>query len=526
MAKAFFMGWPMWEKLTFVLACAIFVTVACAAVKLAYNHYRLRKFTTLEREKREQSLHRQMSQRQRPRGEAAANDVPFGVRAIESGVEVEGVWISRPNTPDSQSGQSSPGSLPPKEPVQRNNIPDLEKGLTRIQTRDLGDLSGMAHDRSTSKSTNTSATPASSGHKVDTLAGGMHDSHATRDSSPDAGITKPPRSRHPPCSYSKYSGSPYLYKRSPTVNTLEGLEAIHRASTNVNADGGSGSSESGSGGDDPGPISAAAPALLSNGRPANRTKHQSADLIMLDTHRISQAAETGQLTPKVRRPGQSRDSSVASVPQSATTPTDYFDYQALRQRQSLQNGADVNSPTNTISSPKIDALPIAVRRSSMPDVTPFAKFCQTAPPSPTSPRLDSGRRISQESTRIGRPPSAQSRYYAAPATPLASNPPTPPPPAQSAQQEEERPSFERRESQVLRGHGSGFEILKRGSFPVPVENPLERQKAMPPVSLQNTYDRSRSRSTGPGNKLQKKRRASADSQASSESERNGRNSRQ
>ncbi|KAF2770979.1 hypothetical protein EJ03DRAFT_260465, partial [Teratosphaeria nubilosa] len=104
----FFMGWPMWEKLTFVLGCAIFVTVLCAAIKLGYNHYRLSKYTALEKEKREQSLHRQMSQRRRPQGEAGANDVPFGVRAIESGIEVEGVWISRPNTPDSQSGQSSP----------------------------------------------------------------------------------------------------------------------------------------------------------------------------------------------------------------------------------------------------------------------------------------------------------------------------------------------------------------------------------------------------------------------------------
>lgn len=30
-----------------------------------------------------------------------AKDVPFGVRALESGIEVEGVWISRTNTPAS-----------------------------------------------------------------------------------------------------------------------------------------------------------------------------------------------------------------------------------------------------------------------------------------------------------------------------------------------------------------------------------------------------------------------------------------
>lgn len=29
-----------------------------------------------------------------------ANEIPFGVRAIQSGIEVEGIWISRPYTPD------------------------------------------------------------------------------------------------------------------------------------------------------------------------------------------------------------------------------------------------------------------------------------------------------------------------------------------------------------------------------------------------------------------------------------------
>lgn len=39
------------------------------------------------------------------------DDIPFGIRAIESGVEVDGVWISRSNTPN----QSAPGS-PASEP--------------------------------------------------------------------------------------------------------------------------------------------------------------------------------------------------------------------------------------------------------------------------------------------------------------------------------------------------------------------------------------------------------------------------
>jgi hypothetical protein len=79
-----------------------------------------------------------------------------------------------------------------------------------------------------------------------------------------------------------------------------------------------------------------------------------------------------------------------------------------------------------------------------------------------------------------------------------------------------RPSFEkeRRPSQVIRGHGSGFEILKPGSLPAmtpAVSPPPEKQYAVPPVSLKN-YGRSRSRSSSRGStgrKLQKKKRASS-----------------
>lgn len=36
------------------------------------------------------------------------NDIPFGVRAIQSGIQVEGIWISRPNTPDTSHVTASP----------------------------------------------------------------------------------------------------------------------------------------------------------------------------------------------------------------------------------------------------------------------------------------------------------------------------------------------------------------------------------------------------------------------------------
>ena len=43
---------------------------------------------------------------QQVHAEEMKDDIPFGVRAIESGIEVDGVWISRSNTPVGSSRAS------------------------------------------------------------------------------------------------------------------------------------------------------------------------------------------------------------------------------------------------------------------------------------------------------------------------------------------------------------------------------------------------------------------------------------
>ena len=50
------------------------------------------------------------------------NEIPFGIRAIERGVEVEGVYISRPTTPASSPGESRPATLR-NEPATTKEIP-------------------------------------------------------------------------------------------------------------------------------------------------------------------------------------------------------------------------------------------------------------------------------------------------------------------------------------------------------------------------------------------------------------------
>lgn len=72
------------------------MTILLGCVKLLYTRYRLRKYTAIASKKQAQLLERkegvEVIQRR-------VNDIPFGIRAIESGIQVDGVWISGANTP-------------------------------------------------------------------------------------------------------------------------------------------------------------------------------------------------------------------------------------------------------------------------------------------------------------------------------------------------------------------------------------------------------------------------------------------
>ncbi|KAI7508806.1 hypothetical protein KC347_g5803 [Hortaea werneckii] len=512
MGKTVFDSWALWQKLTFGLGCAMVATLLIGCVKLGYTRWQLRKYTVLvEQEKKEQSLARQMSQRRSKPYGTSKDEVPFGIRALESGIEVDGVWVSRPNTAESQSKQSSATSVGLKQPHRMSFDYDIEKQQHPVSDRPLAKsaLPSARRESSTSDRVNS--------------AGPKFSKHSSRDSSPDVMIQKPPRSRHPPCSYSRYSNIPYSYRDSSALTTFEGLEAIHRASSSIHVDGGSGSSSSSQGSDENGSISAAAPRLFTEkSRDPSRPRRPSIDLEMLNKHRQSQAAEVGQLTPRTR---MASESSGVSRPASAVSLSDQSDY-FMKSKMSSHLPQEVVPPTPTLPiSPKIEALPAAVRRSSMPEgVTPFSQFCQTAPPTPRPAKSRSpSRERSQERPQSQAPAEM-------PSLPSHSVPPAPTPPEPAKVRNEpaaesqysrklENPSFEKRGSQVVRGHGSGFEILRPGSLnpPLPTDQPPQRQRTQPPISFHNTY-RSRSNSSEGRRKLQKRRRPSMDSQTSSDTD--------
>ncbi|KAI0542890.1 hypothetical protein GGR58DRAFT_1162 [Xylaria digitata] len=95
MGVQFFSNWELWEQLTFVLAAGIVSVFLIGWVKLWWMQRLLKKHALLDEEKRA----RQMELRKSGLPARRRADIPFGVRAIQSGIEVEGIWISRPVTP-------------------------------------------------------------------------------------------------------------------------------------------------------------------------------------------------------------------------------------------------------------------------------------------------------------------------------------------------------------------------------------------------------------------------------------------
>lgn len=74
---------------------------------MVYNRYRLRKYSKVDKGKQTQTPEMLEAQ---PVTQVIStepkDEIPFGIRAIQSGIEVDGVWISRTNTPVGSSRAS------------------------------------------------------------------------------------------------------------------------------------------------------------------------------------------------------------------------------------------------------------------------------------------------------------------------------------------------------------------------------------------------------------------------------------
>ncbi|KAI9171365.1 methyltransferase [Paramyrothecium foliicola] len=94
--NAFFLSWELWQKLTFVLACCIVIVFAIGLFKLSRTNRLMRRLHELDEEKRI----RASEIRHCGTSSWGPDEIPFGVRALQKGVHVEGIWISQSDTPE------------------------------------------------------------------------------------------------------------------------------------------------------------------------------------------------------------------------------------------------------------------------------------------------------------------------------------------------------------------------------------------------------------------------------------------
>jgi len=195
-------------------------------MKLLYTRYRLRRYTAIANQKQAQLLE------QRQGGEVVqrrVNDIPFGIRAIESGIQVDGVWISGsntpiPSTPISLAASSVDEPSPPRGNRQSARVSSSSANKPRRE---------IPHPVQSDPGTST-------GTRNPPL--GVHSSEAKRDSSagrtparPDSPITEPglgSRQTYQPrhSSNLRYS-NPHLSRHSTTLDALEG----HKRNTSGSA---------------------------------------------------------------------------------------------------------------------------------------------------------------------------------------------------------------------------------------------------------------------------------------------------
>ncbi|TLS28535.1 hypothetical protein PpBr36_00400 [Pyricularia pennisetigena] len=110
MGGTFFTSWELWQQMTFVLACAICVVIFAGLCKLTWQSRYMKKQEVLDEEKRARLL----EMRKTGLSTKRTGEIPFGVRATQAGIEVEGIWVSRPSTPNpnaSSTALNNPASI-------------------------------------------------------------------------------------------------------------------------------------------------------------------------------------------------------------------------------------------------------------------------------------------------------------------------------------------------------------------------------------------------------------------------------
>lgn len=447
MGRKFFQDWALWEKMTFVLACGIVVTFIGGLCKLKYSHWKMRKYNKVAATEAAQKPEVLEAQQPPEEVQEEKDEIPFGIRAIESGIEVDGVWISRNNTPVPSSASSICN-----EPRNRQNGTSPSCDSIELE------LPQPVHGSSSRASSFDRAVSAEQ----------LPDS---RPSSPR--LSSSTRGRQAmQTSQSRYS-SPNLLRHSSTLNALEGLDSGASYATGEPSSGKQSSASSGKSSheSDESDYNASSLPRLQQDRPYGAAylspRVASAppidprvDLDLLQSHRLSHVAETGQLTPRIRKPGFSGEwASVAESgkPENAAAgPVDYF----------IPRRSTPSPPLSAALGPQFSPSQSTPVTPSSQDSYPNNAAKQAVPlPDTYQPR---GPHTEEEDVELSQQASVPQVH---------------------------------RNSQVLRKVNSGFEILRPGTFSV----------TMPPADDDRDLESGEKRQS---KRLQKKRRPSEGYKAS------------
>ncbi|RFU30006.1 hypothetical protein B7463_g6309, partial [Scytalidium lignicola] len=142
MGPTFFNSWALWEKMTFVLAIAILLVFFAGFVRLAWQNKLVKKKQKLDEEKRirTEDMRRNGYVINRQKG----HEVPFGVRALQRGVAVDGIWTLLSSIPRTSNPKSSSRSF-------SNSAGILGPTSSRLEEVDVTELPNTEYSSSCSR---------------------------------------------------------------------------------------------------------------------------------------------------------------------------------------------------------------------------------------------------------------------------------------------------------------------------------------------------------------------------------------
>ncbi|KAL8766342.1 MAG: hypothetical protein Q9209_006869 [Squamulea sp. 1 TL-2023] len=299
------------------MGVSIVLVLLAGMLKVAHNHWKLRKYTRLAKTRaaqRENGIEHAPTVGRRKKG----NDVPFGVRAIESGIEVDGVWISRSNTP----GNSIPGSpalsATKETPTPVHTVPASDRASS-VSSMSRLEIPQVAHGH-------PRPSPArSSNSGYSRVSGNPFDRSIASDRSPsrlsaynDHTVNGVHRPTYQPrrASHLRYSNS-HATDNAEALASLEGRQLTSKTGSKSSQEsaeyeipgqrasddswsGSSGESNRHGAGHSRESRLAVNNLIQPTAVKAPYARYRSSDLDSLASHRESHAAETGQLFPRVR----------------------------------------------------------------------------------------------------------------------------------------------------------------------------------------------------------------------------------